>query len=110
MDEYFHVPHFEIMLYDNPQLASAYLAAFQATGDAQYAGVLGGRLGGWLALLLLPLPPLLPQLLLPPLLQPLLLLPPLLQPLLLPPLLLLDRPTSAACTSPPAAQTWRAAC
>jgi len=25
------------MLYDNPQLVSTYLAAFQITGDAQYA-------------------------------------------------------------------------
>ena len=38
MDEFFHVPHFEIMLYDNPQLALTYLAAFQITQDAQYAG------------------------------------------------------------------------
>ena len=29
VDEYWHVPHFEKMLYDNPQLASTYLAAFQ---------------------------------------------------------------------------------
>ncbi len=34
-----HVPHFEKMLYDNPQLAAAYLAAFQLTGDQQYATV-----------------------------------------------------------------------
>jgi len=33
------VPHFEKMLYDNAQLASCYLAAFQATGEARYAQV-----------------------------------------------------------------------
>ena len=32
------VPHFEIMLYDNPQLVQTYLEAFQLTGDRQYAG------------------------------------------------------------------------
>jgi uncharacterized protein len=33
------VPHFEKMLYDNAQLARAYLHAFQATGDARYREV-----------------------------------------------------------------------
>jgi len=33
------VPHFEKMLYDNALLASCYLAAFQATGEARYAKV-----------------------------------------------------------------------
>jgi uncharacterized protein YyaL (SSP411 family) len=33
------VPHFEKMLYDNAQLACAYLAAFQATGESRYAQV-----------------------------------------------------------------------
>ncbi|MBP1772022.1 MAG: hypothetical protein H6P99_1185 [Holophagaceae bacterium] len=33
------VPHFEKMLYDNAQLASCYLAAFQATGEPRYAQV-----------------------------------------------------------------------
>ncbi|WP_243316857.1 thioredoxin domain-containing protein [Geothrix paludis] len=33
------VPHFEKMLYDNAQLACAYLAAFQATGEPRYAQV-----------------------------------------------------------------------
>ncbi len=33
------VPHFEKMLYDNAQLASAYLTAFQATGERRYAQV-----------------------------------------------------------------------
>ena len=33
------VPHFEKMLYDNALLTSAYLEAFQATGDVRYATV-----------------------------------------------------------------------
>jgi uncharacterized protein YyaL (SSP411 family) len=33
------VPHFEKMLYDNALLASAYLEAYQATGDAEFARV-----------------------------------------------------------------------
>jgi hypothetical protein len=33
------VPHFEKMLYDNAQLAHAYLEAYRATGDARYADV-----------------------------------------------------------------------
>src|ERR1700731_1136886 len=33
------VRHFEKMLYDNALLASAYLEAYQATGDAEYARV-----------------------------------------------------------------------
>ncbi len=33
-DEYWLVPHFEKMLYDNAQLAVSYLHAFQITGDA----------------------------------------------------------------------------
>ena len=33
------VPHFEKMLYDNAQLASTYLAAWQATGDEAHAAV-----------------------------------------------------------------------
>jgi uncharacterized protein YyaL (SSP411 family) len=32
-------PHFEKMLYDNAQLAHAYLEAYRATGDARYAAV-----------------------------------------------------------------------
>ena len=35
-DEYWLVPHFEKMLYDNAQLAQSYLHAYQATGDAFY--------------------------------------------------------------------------
>jgi len=33
------VPHFEKMLYDNAQLVTCYLAAFQATGEARYGAV-----------------------------------------------------------------------
>src|SRR4030095_1193714 len=36
VDRYWHVPHFEKMLYDQAQLAIAYLAAFQITKDKQY--------------------------------------------------------------------------
>jgi uncharacterized protein YyaL (SSP411 family) len=38
-DELYHVPHFELMLYDQPQIGHAYLAAFQMTGDIFYAKV-----------------------------------------------------------------------
>ncbi len=38
-DERWLVPHFEKMLYDNAQLASVYLDAFQVTHDAEYARV-----------------------------------------------------------------------
>ena len=44
VDEYWHVPHFEKMLYDNPQLADTYLAAFQLSGDARYAATARGIL------------------------------------------------------------------
>src|SRR5438552_3964493 len=37
VDRYWHVPHFEKMLYDQAQLAAAYLDAFQITQDRQYA-------------------------------------------------------------------------
>src|SRR5437764_10751740 len=37
VDGYWHVPHFEKMLYDQAQLASAYLDAFQITGDSEFA-------------------------------------------------------------------------
>ena len=37
VDRYWHVPHFEKMLYDQAQLATAYLDAFQITQDRQYA-------------------------------------------------------------------------
>jgi len=39
VDERWFVPHFEKMLYDQAQLAIAYLEAFQVTGEAQYADV-----------------------------------------------------------------------
>jgi uncharacterized protein len=38
-DEKWLVPHFEKMLYDNAQLTTVYLEAFQATGNADYARV-----------------------------------------------------------------------
>ncbi|CAK9178038.1 unnamed protein product [Ilex paraguariensis] len=37
VDEYWHVPHFEKMLYDQGQLANAYLDAFSITRDAFYS-------------------------------------------------------------------------
>src|SRR6266545_3431007 len=36
VDRYWHVPHFEKMLYDQAQLAIAYLDAFQITRDRQF--------------------------------------------------------------------------
>ncbi len=39
VDRYWHVPHFEKMLYDQAQLAIAYLDAFQITQDRQYQSV-----------------------------------------------------------------------
>jgi uncharacterized protein YyaL (SSP411 family) len=39
VDRYWHVPHFEKMLYDQAQLTSAYLDAFQITQDQQYGDV-----------------------------------------------------------------------
>ncbi len=39
VDPQWFVPHFEKMLYDQGQLASVYLEAFQLTGDSQYAAV-----------------------------------------------------------------------
>jgi len=39
VDRFWHVPHFEKMLYDQAQLALAYLDAFQITGDKRYEGV-----------------------------------------------------------------------
>ena len=38
-DKRWLVPHFEKMLYDNAQLTSVYLEAFQITGDAEFARV-----------------------------------------------------------------------
>ena len=37
VDKFWHIPHFEKMLYDQAQLASSYLDAFQLTHDVQYA-------------------------------------------------------------------------
>ena len=45
VDERWFVPHFEKMLYDQAQLAVAYLEAFQITGDALYAGIAHDILG-----------------------------------------------------------------
>jgi uncharacterized protein len=39
VDRYWHVPHFEKMLYDQAQLAVAYLDGFQITRDKQYEAV-----------------------------------------------------------------------
>jgi uncharacterized protein len=39
VDRYWHVPHFEKMLYDQAQLAVAYLDAFQITRDTQYEAI-----------------------------------------------------------------------
>src|SRR5438105_1708322 len=44
VDRYWHVPHFEKMLYDQAQLAVAYLDAFQITRDMQYESVARGIL------------------------------------------------------------------
>jgi uncharacterized protein YyaL (SSP411 family) len=38
-DAHWLVPHFEKMLYDNAQLASAYLHAWLVTGDASFSRV-----------------------------------------------------------------------
>lgn len=38
-DRYWHVPHFEKMLYDNAQLAISYLEAYQLTNDPFYADI-----------------------------------------------------------------------
>jgi uncharacterized protein YyaL (SSP411 family) len=42
VDDRWFVPHFEKMLYDQGQLASSYLEAYQITGDPQYAQVARG--------------------------------------------------------------------
>ena len=39
VDDRWHVPHFEKMLYDQAQLVCSYLEAYQITHDAFYAGV-----------------------------------------------------------------------
>jgi uncharacterized protein YyaL (SSP411 family) len=44
VDAIWLIPHFEKMLYDNAQLASAYLAAYQVTGNPFYRGVVEATL------------------------------------------------------------------
>src|ERR1700736_3773769 len=39
VDRYWHVPHFEKMLYDQAQLVTAYLEAFQITQEPEFASV-----------------------------------------------------------------------
>lgn len=39
VDKFWHVPHYEKMLYDQAQLAGSYLDAYQITGDVKYASV-----------------------------------------------------------------------
>lgn len=45
VDRLWHVPHFEKMLYDQAQLAVAYLEAWQITGREEYAGIAREILG-----------------------------------------------------------------
>ena len=45
VDRYWHVPHFEKMLYDQAQLAIAYLEAFQIGGDPAFAATARDILG-----------------------------------------------------------------
>ncbi len=45
VDRYWHVPHFEKMLYDQAQLAVAYLEAFQISGQGRYAETVRDILG-----------------------------------------------------------------
>ncbi|MGM9921754.1 MAG: thioredoxin domain-containing protein [Bhargavaea sp.] len=40
VDEYWLVPHFEKMLYDQAMLMLAYTEAFQVSGDVRYAGII----------------------------------------------------------------------
>ena len=44
VDRYWRVPHFEKMLYDQAQLAAAYTAAYQITGDQGHATVAAATL------------------------------------------------------------------
>ena len=44
VDDFWLVPHFEKMLYDNAQLALAYLHAFMITGEAEFRRVCEGTL------------------------------------------------------------------
>ena len=45
VDRPWHVPHFEKMLYDQAQLALAYLEAWQVTGEERYAAIVHDILG-----------------------------------------------------------------
>jgi uncharacterized protein YyaL (SSP411 family) len=45
VDRFWHVPHFEKMLYDQAQLAIAYLEAWQVTGRVEYGGIVRDILG-----------------------------------------------------------------
>jgi uncharacterized protein YyaL (SSP411 family) len=44
VDDRWHVPHFEKMLYDQAQLAIAYVEAYQISGDPEFAGIARGIL------------------------------------------------------------------
>ena len=44
VDRFWHVPHFEKMLYDQAQLAVVYLHAYQLTGEQRYAEMVRGIL------------------------------------------------------------------
>jgi len=44
-DRYWHIPHFEKMLYDNAQLATVYAEAFELTGNVEYRRVVESLLG-----------------------------------------------------------------
>jgi len=54
VDRVWLVPHFEKMLYDNAQLATAYLEAWAATGESRYRDVAAGTLDYLLRELRLP--------------------------------------------------------
>ena len=45
VDRFWHIPHFEKMLYDNGQLASIYAAGFKLTGNIEYKQVTDELLG-----------------------------------------------------------------
>ena len=45
VDQFWRVPHFEKMLYDQAQLVNSYLDAYQITGDARYERIVRETLG-----------------------------------------------------------------
>ena len=45
VDRFWHIPHFEKMLYDNGQLASIYAAGYKLTGNIEYKQVTDELLG-----------------------------------------------------------------